>query len=150
MKTTRAVLLLGLLAAVVATTRGSEAEELQDFIRFLTEEVKFLKDEAAAVGGWEAKEILKEVAHLEEEIRSLKLILAGLQGSTPATAAPPTTAAPAPTAAPATTAAPTPAGSKVVFPLKKSPVSGYKYSTVFGVHMFTASNVSDAKHQHIC
>ena len=41
-------------------------------------------------------------------------------------------------------------GKKVKFPYKISPVTGYKYTTVFGVHLFANSSLSDAKFQHTC
>ena len=39
-------------------------------------------------------------------------------------------------------------GGKVTFPLKPSPVPGYKYTTVFGVHLFSQTSVPESKLQH--
>jgi len=51
----------------------------------------------------------------------------------------------------ATTTATTVTGNRVKFPSLKSPVAGYKYSKVFGVHVFVNSTkVSEAKFQHVC
>jgi len=40
-------------------------------------------------------------------------------------------------------------GKKVVWPLKTSPVAGYRFTTVFGVGIFAESSISVAKFQHI-
>ena len=39
-------------------------------------------------------------------------------------------------------------GERVTFPLQPSPVPGYKYTTVFGVHLFSQTSVPEAKLQH--
>ena len=37
----------------------------------------------------------------------------------------------------------------MTFDQKTSPVTGYKYTTVFGVHVFTQDGVDEAKLQHV-
>merc|ERR1712179_599408 len=53
------------------------------------------------------------------------------------------------TKASATTKATTTTGTKVVFPKLTSPMSGYKYTTVFGIPVFAHNSISDTKFQHV-
>jgi len=55
------------------------------------------------------------------------------------------------TKATTTKASTTGSSKRLKFPYKKSPVAGYKYTTVFGIHVFVNSTVvNDAKFQHTC
>ena len=51
----------------------------------------------------------------------------------------------------ATTTTTSSTGKRIKFAYKKSPISGFKYTTVFGLHVFAnKTKVSDAKFQHAC
>jgi len=60
-----------------------------------------------------------------------------------------TTKAPTVTTKKPTATTSKPSGNTVVFPKLTSPITGYKYTKVFGVAVFAHNSVSDAKFQHV-